>query len=63
MRSREDFFLAEPKSEAFLTDLAVHGNVAPTTQHQAMHALAWLSKRVLKPSLQGSIQVVSAALL
>ena len=31
MRSREDLCPAEPKIEAFLTDLAVHGNVAPTT--------------------------------
>ena len=28
MRSRDDLFPAEPKIEAFLTDLAVRGNVA-----------------------------------
>jgi hypothetical protein len=28
MRSREDLFPAESKIEAFLTDLAVHGNIA-----------------------------------
>jgi integrase len=38
MGARKDLFPAEPKSEAFLTDLAVHGNVAPSTQNQAMNA-------------------------
>ena len=42
MRSREDLFPAEPKIEAFLTDLAVHGHVAPATQNQAMNALVFL---------------------
>jgi Phage integrase, N-terminal SAM-like domain len=45
MRSREDLFPAEPKIEAFLTDLAVHGNVAAATQNQAMNALVFLYKR------------------
>jgi hypothetical protein len=31
MRSREDLFPAEAKIESFLTDLAVHANVAPAT--------------------------------
>lgn len=31
MRSRKDLFPAKPKIEAFLTDLAVHGNVAAAT--------------------------------
>jgi hypothetical protein len=48
LRSRDDLFPAEPKIETFLTDLAVHGNVAPATQNQAMHALVFLYKRVLK---------------
>ena len=60
MRSREDLFPAEPKIEAFLTDLAVHGNVAPATQNQAMNALVWLYKRVLKHPLEGSIDAVRA---
>ena len=42
MRSRQDLFPAEPKIEAFLTDLAVHGNVAAATQTQAMNALVFL---------------------
>jgi hypothetical protein len=34
MRSREKLFPAEAKIESFLTDLAVHANVAPATQTQ-----------------------------
>ena len=41
-RSRADLCPAEPKIEAFLTDLAVRGNVAPATQNQAMNALVFL---------------------
>jgi len=62
MRSREDLFPAEPKIEAFLTDLAVHGNVAPATQNQAMNALVFLYKRVLNHALPGSINSVMASL-
>jgi len=40
MRSRDDLFPAEPKIEAFLTHLAMEGNVAPATQNQAMNDLA-----------------------
>ncbi len=53
MRSRKDLRPAEPKIEAFLTDLAVQGNVAAATQSQAMHALVCLSKRVLHQALPG----------
>ena len=60
MRSRESLFPAEAKIEAFLTDLAVHGDVAPSTQNQAMNALVFLYKRVLKRALQGSIDAVRA---
>src|SRR6266511_2006748 len=60
MRSREDLFPAEPKIEAFLTDLAVHGNVAAATQNQAMNALVFLYKRVLNPALPGRINAVRA---
>jgi site-specific recombinase XerD len=58
LRSRADLFPAEPKIEAFLTDLAVRGNVAPATQNQAMNALVLLYKRVLSESLPGSINAV-----
>jgi site-specific recombinase XerD len=60
MRSRENLFPAEPKIEAFLTDLAVNGNVAPATQNQAMNALVFLYKRVLNHALLGSINAVRA---
>ena len=60
MQSRRDLFPAEPKIEAFLTNLAVHGDVAPSTQNQAMNALVFLYKRVLKYALHGSIDAVRA---
>jgi len=60
MRSRAEIFPAEPKIEAFLTDLAVRGNVAAATQNQAMNALVFLYKRVLKQALPGSINAVRA---
>jgi len=53
MQSRTDLFPAEPKIEAFLTNFAVHGEVAPSTQNQAMNALVFLYKRVLKHALAG----------
>ena len=61
MRSRGDLFLPEPKIEAFLTDLAVNGNVAAATQNQAMNALVFLYKRVLNHTLEGRINAVRAA--
>ena len=60
MRSREDLFPAEPKIEAFLTDLAVHGNVAAATQNQAMNALVFLYKRALNHALPDRINAVRA---
>ena len=44
MQSREDLINGEQKIEAFLTHLAVDGNVAPATQNQAMNALVFLYK-------------------
>src|ERR671924_954912 len=60
MRSREDLFPAEPKIEAFLTDLAVHGNVAAATQSQAMNALVFLYKRVVNHAMEDRINAVRA---
>lgn len=60
MRSRQDLVPAEPKIEAFLTDLAVRGHVAPATQNQAMNALVFLYKRVLNLALDGRIDAVRA---
>jgi len=42
MQRREDLDGGEAKIEAFLTDLAVNGRVAPATQNQAMNALVFL---------------------
>ncbi len=39
MRGREDLAGGEAKIEAFLTDLAVNGRVAPSTQKQAFGAV------------------------
>jgi site-specific recombinase XerD len=61
MRSREDLFPAEPKIEAFLTDLAVHGNVAVATQNQAMNALVCLSKRALNHALPDRLNAIRAS--
>lgn len=55
MTSRADLAGGEGKIEAFLTHLAVQGNVAPSTQNQAMHALVFLYRKVLKVELEGRI--------
>jgi integrase len=47
--------------EAFLTDLAVHGNVAAATQNQTMHALAFLDKRALNHALPDRINATRAS--
>ena len=60
MRSRDDLLPAEPQIETFLTDLAVQGNVAAATQHQAMNALVFLYKRVLDHALEERINAVRA---
>jgi site-specific recombinase XerD len=60
MRSRADFFPAEPKIESFLTDLAVQGNVAAATQNQAITALVFFYKRVLNHAMEGSINALRA---
>jgi hypothetical protein len=55
MRSRDDLQNGEAKIEAFLTHLAVNKDIAPATQNQAMNALVFLYKKVLKAKLyQGS---------
>jgi Phage integrase, N-terminal SAM-like domain len=51
-------FPAEPKVEAFLTDLAVHGNAAAATQSLAMNALVFLYTRLLHQALPGRINAV-----
>ncbi|NLI83451.1 MAG: integron integrase [Deltaproteobacteria bacterium] len=60
MASREDLKDGEAKIQPFLTHLAVEGRVAPSTQNQAMNALVFLYKKVLKESLDGAIDAVRA---
>ncbi|MBE7548875.1 MAG: phage integrase N-terminal SAM-like domain-containing protein [Planctomycetia bacterium] len=48
MTSQEDLMDGEEKIEQFLTHLAVKSCVAPSTQNQAMNALVFLYKKVLK---------------
>ena len=47
MTCREQMLPAEPKIEGFLSDLAVSGNVAVSTQNQAFNALLFLYREVL----------------
>ncbi len=60
MRNRADLNGGERKIEAFLTHLAVNGQVAPSTQNQAMNALVFLYKQVLKESLDEAINAERA---
>ena len=60
MQRREDLAGGEGKIEAFLTDLAVNGRVAPATQNQAMNALVFLYKKVLEVPLAERIDAVRA---
>ncbi len=60
MKSREDLQGGETKIEAFLTHLALELGVAPATQNQAMNALVFLYKKVLKQPLDEEINAVRA---
>ena len=60
MRGREDLAEGERKIEAFLTDLAVRGQVAASTQNQAMNALVFLYRKVLDQPLGERIDAVRA---
>ncbi|MCY4470262.1 MAG: site-specific integrase [Thiotrichales bacterium] len=55
MQSRDDLRHGEGKIEAFLTCLAGDRQVAASTQNQAMNALVFLYKHVLKQPLSGVI--------
>ncbi|MGB8702323.1 MAG: integron integrase, partial [Thermosynechococcaceae cyanobacterium] len=52
--------MAEAEVEAFLTHLAVEGHVAASTQNQALSALLFLYRHVLKQPLSDSIEAVRA---
>ena len=60
MSRREDLADGERKIEAFLTDLAVRGKVAASTQNQAMNALVFLYRKVLDKPLAEVIDAVRA---
>jgi site-specific recombinase XerD len=52
--------MGEAEIEAFLTHLAVDGNVASSTQNQALSALLFLYRNVLKQPLSESVDAVRA---
>lgn len=49
-----------PEINAFLTHLAVHENVAASTQNQALNAIVFLYREVLHQELDGAIRPVRA---
>ena len=60
MKSRADLAEGPRKVEAFLTHLAVAGEVAASTQNQALNALLFLYDRVLEQPLTERIEAVRA---
>ncbi|MBW1777588.1 MAG: integron integrase [Deltaproteobacteria bacterium] len=58
MQTRHDLSSGEKKIESFLTHLAVDQRVSPTTQNQAMNALVFLYKKILKVPLEAKIRAV-----
>ncbi len=61
LKNKGDFVDGAKKVEQFLTHLALEENVAPSTQNQAMNALVFLYKQVLKQPLEEEINAVRAA--
>ena len=61
MKSRNDLTEGEKKIETYLTFLARDRNVAPSTQNQALNALVFLYKHVLKQPLNEKINAERAA--
>jgi integron integrase len=59
MRTREELIPGEAKIEAFLSDLAVNGHVAASTQNQAFNALLFLYREVLHEEFS-NVQAVRA---
>ena len=52
-----------PEIEAFLTHLAVDQKVAASTQNQALNAILFLYREVLKQDLEGRIDATRATVL
>ncbi len=59
-QKRHPLDMAEPEVNAFLTDLAVNGHVAASTQNQALAAILFLYKHVLNRPLDRVEGVVRA---
>jgi hypothetical protein len=60
MRSRDELVPGTAKVEMFLSDLAVNGKVAASTQNQAFNALLFLYREVLRQPF-GNVQAVRAS--
>lgn len=52
--------MGKPEVEAFLTNLAVAGHVAPSTQNQALHALLFLYRHVLQQPIDEPVDGLRA---
>jgi site-specific recombinase XerD len=52
--------MGTPEIEAFLTHLAVDQKVAASTQNQALNAILFLYREVLKQDLEGRINAIRA---
>ncbi|HUU41508.1 MAG TPA: integron integrase [Desulfatiglandales bacterium] len=61
MKSSDDLRKGEKKIETYLTFLARDRNMAPSTQNQALNALVFLYKHVLKQPLNEKINAERAA--
>jgi integron integrase len=59
MKAREEMLPAEPKIEAYLSDLAGRGRVADSTQKQSINALLFVYREVLHVQI-GTIESVRA---
>jgi Phage integrase, N-terminal SAM-like domain len=59
MQSRDELFPGGGKVEEFLSDMAVNGQVAASTQNQAFNALLFLYSQVLHQPLE-NVQAVCA---
>jgi len=58
--TRHPVVMGKPEVEAFLSHLAVRGNVAASTQNQALHAILFLYREVLGVDLEWLTSVVRA---
>lgn len=61
MKSRDDLHGGEEKITQFLTHLAVEKDIAAATQNQAMNALVFLYRKVIKDPLPNEIQALRAS--